>query len=83
MEAELQKSFKLAEDVQSLHIEGHGAFMVPLDGKLAVVDSSADSAFLVGEGEIHTSNNTTWKVESGELSVSDGDWGVGVERKKT
>lgn len=67
MEAELQKSFKLAEDVQWLHIGGHGAFTVPLDGKLAVVDSSVDSAFLVGEGETHTSNNTTWKVESGEL----------------
>lgn len=50
VEAELQKSFKLAEDVQWLHVGGHGAFTVPLDRKLAVVDSSVDSAFLVGEG---------------------------------
>lgn len=68
VEAELQKSPKLAKDVQWLHNEGHGAFTVPLDG---VVDSSVGSAFLVGED---TSNNITRKVESGELkSAKDGD----------
>ena len=36
--------------------------------RLAVVDSSAGSVFLVGEGgKPNTFNNTTWKVESGEL----------------
>lgn len=80
VEAELQKSPKLAKDVQWLHNEGHGAFTVPLDG---VVDSSVGSAFLVGEGETHTSNNITWKVESGELkSAKDGDLVQMIQKEK-
>lgn len=51
---------------------------------MAVVDSSAGSAFLVGEGETHTSKNTTWKVESGELkSAKNGDFVQMIQMRMT
>ena len=62
----------------------HGAFTVPLEGKLAVVDTSACSAFFVVEGKTHMSNNTTWKVESGELkSAKIGDFVQMIQKRMT
>lgn len=70
LEAQFENTAKsLVEKIQWLHDGGHGAFVVPMDGKFAVVDSSAGSAFLVGEGETYTNKETTLRVESRVLKT--------------
>lgn len=51
-----------------LHDGGHAAFQFPIGAKIAVIDSSAGSAFLIGEGESHKSIKPSWTITSGVLT---------------